>query len=79
MEHDCFLFQCYLKYVSDWCRTRGYDMADLHDENGINGECCACLDEFETNEYQDEAYMTTILTKRELKVWKRFRKERRKQ
>lgn len=38
MKRDCFLFQCYLKYVSDWCRTRGYDTADLHDENGINGE-----------------------------------------
>ena len=35
--------------------------------------------EFETNEYQDEAYMTTILTKQEIKVWKRFQKERREQ
>ena len=75
MTYECFLFQCYLKYTHDWCHQRGYDLADIHDENGINGECCASLPEFETNEFQNEAYMSTILTPQELKYWKKLRRK----
>ena len=56
-------------YKKDWCDARGYQLSSVDEEVGINGECFACLDEFEQNEFQDKAYMKSILSHEDFILW----------
>lgn len=46
----------YKAYKEDWCKNRGYNLEDIDEETGINGECYVCFNEFLDNEYQDKDY-----------------------
>lgn len=46
------LNELYEEYKSYWCEVRGYNLEDLDEEVGINGECYACFDEWYDNEYK---------------------------
>ena len=41
----------YESYKREWCEARGYYLEDMDEEEGINGECYACFDEWYANEY----------------------------
>lgn len=43
------LSKLYEDYKYNWCKDRGYD-PKLIDENGINGECYACFQEWLQND-----------------------------
>jgi hypothetical protein len=67
VEHELSLHELHEKYKQHWCISRGYDVADVDEEVGINGECYACLGEFEKNEFQDEKYMIWLLATTDFK------------
>lgn len=46
----------YKAYKEDWCKNKGYNLEDIDEETGINGECYVCFNEFLDNEYQDKDY-----------------------
>lgn len=49
---DCHRYnKLYQQYKSDWCEARGYNLCDIDEEVGINGECYACFEEWYQNEY----------------------------
>ena len=60
-KYNILLQTAYEKYKNDWCKIRGYKLADIDEEIGINGECYVCFDEFRTNEFQDAKYMSSLL------------------
>ena len=43
----------YESYKISWCNDRGYDIRDVDEETGINGECYASFDEWYDNEFQE--------------------------
>lgn len=43
----------YELYKQTWCAERGYDISDVSEETGINGECYACFDEWYNNEFHE--------------------------
>lgn len=59
-------------YKNNWCEERGYDIAQIDEEYGINGECYVCLSEFETNEFQYEDYMSGILDEEDYVKWNKI-------
>ena len=63
------LKNAYEKYVNDWCETRGYALETVDPEIGVNGECYACINEFEQNEFQDRSLMRRLLTEKEFMSW----------
>ena len=69
MVFEEILKNAYQKYVKDWCETRGYAPLDVDSEIGINGECYACINEFEQNEFQDRSLMRRLLTDEEFMSW----------
>lgn len=42
----------YETYKIRWCEDRGYNISDVNEEVGINGECYVCFDEWYNNELQ---------------------------
>lgn len=70
MDYKKMVNDAYSKYVKDWCDVRGYTPSNVDPEIGINGECYVCINEFERNEFQDEEYMTRILSDTEFALWK---------
>ena len=51
----------YQLYKTQWCRERGYNLEDIDEELGINGECYVCEEEFRNNEFQDAEYVKNLL------------------
>ena len=51
--HKMDLREMYEQYKRDWCEARGYNLEDMDEEVGINGECYACFDEWYDNEYAE--------------------------
>lgn len=41
----------YESYKRSWCKARGYDIENMDEEVGIDGECYACFDEWYANEF----------------------------
>lgn len=48
------LDELYEEYKRDWCEVRCYNLEDIDEEVGINGECYACFDEWYNNEYLEK-------------------------
>ena len=69
MDYKKMVNNAYNKYVKDWCGERGYTPSNIDPEIGINGECYVCINEFERNEFQDEEYMSGILSGSEFALW----------
>mgnify|MGYP006874883240 CR=1 FL=1 len=69
MNYKTMVNSAYNKYIRDWCEARGYSPAHVDPETGINGECYVCINEFERNEFQNEEYMSNILTDNEFIMW----------
>ena len=69
MNYKTMVNSAYNKYIKDWCEARGYSPAHVDPETGINGECYVCINEFERNEFQNEEYMSNILTDNEFIMW----------
>ena len=63
------LKKSYGRYKWDWCKQRGCKPEDVDEEIGINGECFVCIEEFESNEYQDREFMRHLLCDEEFDWW----------
>jgi len=59
----------YELYKSDWCKKRGYNIAEADEEHGFNGEIYACKDEFLTAEFFCEYYMEQLLPADDFALW----------
>ena len=65
----------YLLYRIDWLKQREYlSMADYDEDNGFNGECWVCFDEFKGAELQDHEYMRYLLNDEDFKAWEEMKK-----
>jgi len=64
MDYTFLLLKTYELYKEDWCQERGYNLKDINDEFGINGEIFVCLNEFEECEFQDKKYINYLLNKK---------------
>ena len=60
----------YEKYKRDWCGSRGYDISQIDEEIGVNGEIYVCFDEFRTNEFRDQEYMSSLLDAEDFEKYK---------
>lgn len=69
VSYDYLLKKSYGRYKWDWCKQRGCKPEDVDEEIGINGECFACIEEFENNEYQDREFMRNLLCDEEFGWW----------
>lgn len=69
MDYKKMVNNAYNKYIKDWCGLRGYTPSNVDPEIGINGECYVCINEFEKNEFQDEEFMSRILSDAEFALW----------
>ena len=69
VSYDYLLKKSYGRYKWDWCKQRGCKPEDVDEEIGINGECFACIEEFENNEYQDREFMRNLLCGEEFGWW----------
>lgn len=74
MIYNDFLHKCYEFYKKDWCLARDVKVEDVDEEVGINGECYVSINEFETNEFQDEAYMKLLLDTNDFGRWQQLSK-----
>ena len=70
VSYDYLLKKSYGRYKWDWCKQRGCKPEDVDEEIGINGECFVCVEEFESNEYQDREFMRHLLCDEEFNWWK---------
>lgn len=43
----------YEEYKREWCLARGYNLIEIDEAVGINGECYASFDEWYVNEYAE--------------------------
>ena len=72
MLYDIILARAYNAYVKEWCDERQkkpetpdghYDLKNYHIENGFpGGESFNTLSGFRAEEFQDEAYVKTLLS-----------------
>ena len=69
VSYDYLLKKSYGRYKWDWCKQRGCKPEDVDEEIGINGECFVCIEEFESNEYQDREFMRHLLCDEEFGWW----------
>ena len=69
VSYDYLLKKSYGRYKWDWCKQRGCKPEDVDEEIGINGECFVCIEEFESNEYQDREFMRHLLCDEEFDWW----------
>ena len=56
-------------YKEKWCDARGYNLSECDEEVGFQGECYACIREFEAYEFSDEECMRHILDDNDYKEW----------
>ena len=73
---DAILTKAYTAYKKKWNNERGYDITDIDEEIGINGECHVCFAEFEMNEFQDEEYIKNLLDTDDFKNHKLILKDK---
>lgn len=64
--------KAYGLYIEDWCKVRGYNVSDVDEEFGINGECYACFEEFKEIEFRNEEYMKNLLNQEDYNTWKQI-------
>ena len=69
MNYKTMVNNAYNKYIKDWCEVRGCRPSHVDPETGINGECYVCINEFERNEFQNDEYMSRILSDSEFALW----------
>lgn len=72
VDYDKLLEKAYRLYKTDWCAQHDILNADIDKESG---PCYVCMGEFEDIEFQDEEYMTYLLSPNDLVTWKHFMKK----
>lgn len=65
------LLKAYRLYRLDWCKQRGFTLQEVDDETGApDGSCFVCLSEFTDNEFEDEDYISSLLSESDFRLWK---------